>query len=141
MTSGDANNDAKGNAPQLPADYVTRAEAFGFASPADVASAMKATNVVVLDVRTKDEIEENGKLEPPPSAAVKYDYVHSNCTPMQCPELESMAEKLLPDKEATIVIHCASGKRAAKAQETLKEQGYRRVLNAGGLQDLQAVLA
>ena len=41
---------------------------------------------------------------------------------------------------ATIVIHCASGKRAMTAKSILEEKGYTNVLNAGGYVDLKAML-
>jgi hypothetical protein len=36
-----------------------------------------------------------------------------------------------------IVIYCKSGRRAARATEFLKSQGYDHVMNAGGLEDLK----
>jgi rhodanese-related sulfurtransferase len=42
---------------------------------------------------------------------------------------------------ATIVLHCASGRRAAKAQEVLEKQGYKHVMNAGGFADFQGFFA
>jgi rhodanese-related sulfurtransferase len=40
----------------------------------------------------------------------------------------------------TIVLYCASGRRAAKAQAILLEKEYKKVLNAGGLNDLLGFL-
>ena len=40
----------------------------------------------------------------------------------------------------TIVVYCASGRRAAKAQAILQEKEYKKVLNAGGLNDLLGFL-
>lgn len=37
---------------------------------------------------------------------------------------------------APVVIHCKSGRRAAKAEEVLKQKGYTKVYNAGGLVDM-----
>jgi rhodanese-related sulfurtransferase len=41
---------------------------------------------------------------------------------------------------ATIVLYCGSGRRAAKAQAILLEKEYKKVLNAGGLNDLLGFL-
>jgi rhodanese-related sulfurtransferase len=42
---------------------------------------------------------------------------------------------------APIIIHCASGKRAAAAKLALEEQGYTNVLNAGTYSRMAALLA
>src|SRR5579875_2980362 len=39
-------------------------------------------------------------------------------------------------KDKTIVVYCASGGRAALGGKTLKDFGYRSVVNAGGFKDL-----
>lgn len=46
--------------------------------------------------------------------------------------LEYMAAEELPDKDARIVIHCATGGRSALAAKTLKEMGYENVANMQG---------
>ena len=38
--------------------------------------------------------------------------------------------------EAPIIVYCKSGRRASRAEEVLKKQGYETVLNAGGFEDL-----
>jgi phage shock protein E len=40
---------------------------------------------------------------------------------------------------APVIIFCRSGRRAGKAKELLEEKGYKTVLNAGGLSDIDAV--
>ena len=44
--------------------------------------------------------------------------------------LELQAERLLPDRDAPIVLYCAGGTRSAFAAKTLLEMGYRRVETA-----------
>jgi rhodanese-related sulfurtransferase len=44
------------------------------------------------------------------------------------------------DFSATIVVYCGSGRRAAKAEAILLEKEYKKVLNAGGLNDLLGFL-
>ena len=46
--------------------------------------------------------------------------------------LEYRAAEQLPDKDARIVIHCASGGRSALAAKSLKEMGYTNVANMEG---------
>jgi phage shock protein E len=47
-------------------------------------------------------------------------------------------EKLVGgDRERPIVLYCARGSRAAKALQILIDSGFQRVVNGGGLDDLQ----
>lgn len=46
--------------------------------------------------------------------------------------LEYQAAEQLPDREARIVVHCASGGRSALATRSLKEMGYTNVANMDG---------
>ena len=41
--------------------------------------------------------------------------------------LESRVEKLLPDKDAPLVLYCGGGGRSALAADTLQEMGYTNV--------------
>ena len=67
-------------------------------------------------------------------------------TRVQCPvwmdeasDLVANAAQLLPDKEAPIICFCAVGGRAGVAKSALEAAGYSSVINAGGLQDIQAL--
>jgi phage shock protein E len=103
---------------------------FMFASPQDVKGALANPKTTVLDVRRVDEILDSGFLK------TDRQWVHAQCTLTECPLLNVAAESLIPDKNAPVVIYCASGKRAGKAKEVLESLGYANVLNAGGLGDL-----
>ena len=46
--------------------------------------------------------------------------------------LEYQAAEQLPDKDARIVVHCASGGRSALATRSLKEMGYTNDANMEG---------
>lgn len=43
------------------------------------------------------------------------------------------AAKILPDKNAVIVLYCLAGMRAASACIKLSQLGYRRLVNMGGI--------
>jgi rhodanese-related sulfurtransferase len=82
----------------------------------------KAKDVFVLDVRTEEEYKE----------------VHikdAHLIPIQ--ELEQNINKIPEDKK--VIVHCASGKRSARACEILKNKGLRELYNlAGGISKWQA---
>jgi molybdopterin/thiamine biosynthesis adenylyltransferase/rhodanese-related sulfurtransferase len=77
----------------------------------------QAPGAVVLDVREPDEFEQGaipGALHIPRGT------------------LESSIESRIPDKGATVIIHCASGVRSAFAAKTLAELGYTDVASMAG---------
>jgi phage shock protein E len=110
-------------------DYQTRAEEFGFASPEEIRIALSRDSTDVLDVRTLDEIAAAGRLQHP-----KWTQIEG--TPSECPGLSAAPERFVPNKDATVVIYCRSGRRAGKAKEVLESHGYSNVLNAGGYDDV-----
>jgi molybdopterin/thiamine biosynthesis adenylyltransferase/rhodanese-related sulfurtransferase len=72
---------------------------------------------VVLDVREPDEFEQGsipGALFVPRG------------------QMEGQIENLVPDKDTTVVVHCASGVRSAFAAKTLAELGYADVVSVLG---------
>jgi len=48
-------------------------------------------------------------------------------------EVEFRAPKELPDKNAVILVYCASGARSARASKILAKMGYVNVNNFGGI--------
>lgn len=113
----------------MPADYQARAEEFGFASPEEIKMALSKEDTHVLDVRTLDEISATGRLQ-----HVKWTQIDG--TPSECPGLNAAPEKFVQNKDATVVIHCRSGRRANKAKEVLESHGYSNVMNGGGYDDV-----
>ncbi len=79
-------------------------------------------DVYILDVRTKDE----------------YNEVHlkdAHLIPLQ--ELEQNINNIPRDKK--VVVHCAAGKRSAKACELLKDKGLKELYNVeGGIRKWEA---
>ena len=51
-------------------------------------------------------------------------------------ELESKID-LFGDKENHIVVYCRTGNRSGKAEDILKKNGYKNVINGGGLKDMK----
>ena len=76
----------------------------------------------LLDVRTKQEFKE-GHLD----AALLIPYY----------EISKKIEKLIPNKEQSIVVYCQNGGRSQKAYEILNILGYKNVFNLkNGIKDL-----
>ncbi len=74
----------------------------------------------ILDVRTQSEYAQ-GHI--PDAILIPHDII------------EDKAEKLLPDKDAMILVYCRSGNRSKVAAEALAELGYRNVVEFGGIID------
>jgi len=80
----------------------------------------ESDNYILLDVRTEEEFVEK-RID---GAILIPDF-----------EIAVRAETELPDKEATILIYCRSGRRSASAAETLTALGYTNVYDFGGIID------
>ena len=81
---------------------------------------MASQEVVLVDVRTREEYEsrhiENAVLVPNES-------------------IGSEMPEALPDKEATLLVYCRSGRRSKDAAQKLLELGYQSVYDFGGVID------
>ncbi len=86
-------------------------------SPTDAASKTKSSDTVIVDVREKDEWDE----EHIPDA------VH-----MSRGMLELEIEDKFPDRNMTIICHCGGGGRSALAAESLQKMGYKNVRSMAG---------
>jgi rhodanese-related sulfurtransferase len=123
-------------------DYAMRAQQFGFASDESIRDALQQSGTIVLDVRTAEEISKAGRLADSASfPSERLTYIQSDCTPTDCYTLRTSPQDIIPNlttSTATVVIHCASGRRATRAKEILVEHGYKgTILNAGGYNDVQ----
>jgi rhodanese-related sulfurtransferase len=123
-------------------DYEARAKQFGFASEDDIRNAIQQSGTIVLDVRTTEEIGNDGTvvdLEGFPSDIVTF--VQSDCTPDDCYTLRTSPQDIIPNittNTATIVVYCRSGRRASNAKSLLLQHGYQgTILNAGGYSDIK----
>ncbi len=77
-------------------------------------------DAVILDVRTQEEFDE-GHIE---GALLLPDT-----------EVADKAQDVLPDKDATILVYCRSGRRSALAADELVQLGYTDVRDFGGIID------
>ena len=78
------------------------------------------TDLVILDTRTQEEFSE-GHI--PGAMLIPYD------------EIDTRAEKELPDKDKLILVYCRSGRRSKIAAEALAHLGYTNVKEFGGIID------
>ncbi len=99
------------------------AVACGQNAPADQNAAFNPDNVLI-DVRSPEEYKA-GNIE--------------KAINIPLDKLAAEIKNIVPDKEKTIALYCRSGRRTAIAEKTLKEMGYKNVINAGKYDDLKAL--
>lgn len=75
---------------------------------------------VILDVRTQEEYEAS---HIPGAVLIPHD------------QISDRAEKELPEKDQLILVYCRSGNRSKQASEVLKELGYTKIREFGGIKD------
>jgi rhodanese-related sulfurtransferase len=94
-------------------------------SPQDAAAKSKNSEALIVDVREKDEWDE----EHIPEA------IH-----MSRGTIELDIEEKVPDANAMIICHCGGGGRSALAAESLQKMGYTNVRSmAGGFKAWKAI--
>src|SRR5438552_9717407 len=86
-------------------------------SPQDAAAKSKSGEALIIDVREKDEWDE----EHIPGA-----------THLSRGTIELDIEEKVPDTNAMIICHCGGGGRGALATESLQKMGYKNVRNLAG---------
>jgi rhodanese-related sulfurtransferase len=86
-------------------------------SPTDAAAKAQSSDAVIVDVREKDEFDEDHIP----------DAVH-----MSRGLLELEVEEKFPDRNTTIICHCGGGGRSALAAESLQKMGYKNVRSMAG---------
>ncbi len=92
-------------------------------SPAEFQKLLNGKNIILLDVRTAEEVSE-GKI----SNATNIDF-YSNTFEQQISKL---------DKSKTVLVYCRSGKRSAGASEILAKKGFKVINLDGGITNWQA---
>jgi rhodanese-related sulfurtransferase len=92
----------------------------------EAAKRLIGEGATVIDVRSADEFQ-SGHL--PDAVNIPVDEVGGR--------LAEVDKLVAGDKAKPVVVYCAKGGRAAKAKQVLEEAGYERVVNGGGLDDLE----
>ena len=96
----------------------TKAEIDGEATPEEVKARLEQRDdFLLLDVREQDETS---------LGIVPHSKILSRA------HFESRVEDVLPDKDAEVVVYCASGVRSVFSAKTLKELGYSNVKSMAG---------
>mmetsp|Transcript_1175 Transcript_1175/g.3018 ORF Transcript_1175/g.3018 Transcript_1175/m.3018 type:complete len:508 (+) Transcript_1175:1-1524(+) len=103
------------------------------ASRPELRRALMAYGTVLLDVRS--EAERASSPLPIPSISCPLN-LYAPC----CQELLAQAPKVLPRKNTPVVAFCDSGARAAVALSALEAEGYQKLLNGGGADNVLACL-
>lgn len=80
-------------------------------------------NIVVLDVRSQEEFAA-GHL--PNAVLLPVDLIEAK---------SAEVAKVLPDKDAEILVYCRSGKHAHRASQALANMGYTNIEHIGGIMD------
>src|SRR6266550_4464909 len=94
-------------------------------SPTEAAAKSKSGEALIVDVREKDEWDE----EHIPDA------IH-----LSRGTIELDIEEKVPDLDQTIITHCGGGGRSALAAESLQKMGYKNVRSmAGGFKAWKAI--
>jgi rhodanese-related sulfurtransferase len=97
-------------------------------APAEAAEKIRSGGVLVVDVRDGTEVLANGKIKG--ALNVSRGLLEFKADP------ESPYYDPAFQRDATILLHCASGGRSALAAQTLMEMGYQSVYNAGAFREL-----
>jgi rhodanese-related sulfurtransferase len=97
-------------------------------STGEAVAKMRSENVLVLDVRDPTEVQNTGKLKG--ALNISRGMLEFRADP------DSQYHNPEFTKDRTILLHCASGGRAALAGKTLQDMGYTAVFNIGGFKDL-----
>ena len=86
-------------------------------SPADAELKAKNGAAVIIDVRDKDEFDENHIPD---------------ALNLSRGTIEFEVEEKFPDRNAEIICHCGGGGRSALAAESLQKMGYKNVRSMAG---------
>ena len=86
-------------------------------SPQDAATKSKSGEALIVDVREKDEWDEEHIR----------DAIH-----LSRGTIELDIEEKFPDRNAMIICHCGGGGRSALAAESLQKMGYKNVRSMAG---------
>lgn len=89
-------------------------------TPEEAKALIDGGNVIILDVRTKEEYDE-GHIK--------------DAILLPDTDIAEQAETVLPDKTSKILVYCRSGRRSALSAKELIAMGYTNVFDFGGILD------
>ena len=84
-------------------------------------AAAKSPEFIVLDVRSDEEFKSGHIVN---AVNISHDHLTD--------KLSLLSQKLAGDKSALIIVHCRSGRRAAMAEEILRDNGFSNVRHLSG---------
>ena len=96
--------------------------------PAEARALIGRGEVLIVDVRDPSEVQASGKLKG--AVNVSRGMLEFRADP------ESPYHDKSFQKDKTVLVYCASGGRSALVGKTLKDFGYRNVVNIGGFKEL-----
>jgi len=110
-------------------DFVMQASAVATSlDPAQAKEKLQGDNTLLLDVRDPHELPEKGKLKGSVNVSRgMLEFCADPSTPYHNKELH-------PNR--TVLVYCASGKRALLSAKTLRDMGFAECYAIGGLEDL-----
>ncbi|MBS1759370.1 MAG: rhodanese-like domain-containing protein [Bacteroidetes bacterium] len=89
-----------------------------------VSEELSQANVILIDIRESEELEQNGRIPNSIHAARgMLEFYADSTLPYYKPEF---------DKSKRIILHCASGGRSALAAVTLKQMGFENIAHLDG---------
>ena len=115
-------------------DFATRQKEYNLLCFDETRAAIRNPDTIVIDLRKPEEINDEGKIE-------RSNFHNIVVSLDDASALEACAPTTLPDKNASILVYCKSGRRATNAVKTLHKLGYTKVMNGGGYTDVKAALA
>lgn len=104
----------------VPSEETVKDSVYMTISPDDAKDLIGKENVILLDVRTREEYEEKRI----PGAVL-----------LPVDNISQKAGSVLPDKDSVIIVYCRSGRRSKIASEELIDMGYKTVYDLGGIID------
>ncbi|XP_003698465.3 rhodanese domain-containing protein CG4456 isoform X1 [Apis florea] len=100
----------------------------------DIIRAQKDRDILIIDVREKDEIGETGKI--PGSINIPMSDVENTLINFSNKEFKNKFNKEKPSKNTKIIFCCRAGRRSGIIQKQMQKLGYKNTYNyAGGWRD------
>ncbi|CAK9814419.1 Thiosulfate sulfurtransferase/rhodanese-like domain-containing protein 3 [Anthophora plagiata] len=102
-----------------------------------ILKAQNDSNVLIIDVREKEEIDETGKL--PGSIHIPMGEVANTLLSLTENDFKDKFNRSKPSKDTKIILSCRSGKRSGMVQEEIQKLGYENAYNyVGGWLDWES---